>query len=184
MQPEIRRRLVIVPPQITAAAPVPIVALPSPAASAPALSAHPEFLSLPPVLQPPSPVKYAGPRTGRLIWTGSLGKRGVVEIEGAQASIGSLSGLFPGVPLSCTVSPAEFNGTGLTVYSSDRGKAGRKEPPGRDNGWNAMQFLFDPVRARELVVLEEPNPTNDFKRLVVRSDARTCSVVVLDWTVR
>src|SRR5205085_4461218 len=112
-----------------------------------------------PALCPPGPV-YTGPRTGRLIWTGSLGRRGVVEIEGAHASIGSLSGLLPGVPLSIAVSPAEFSGSGLTVYSSDRGKAGRKEAPGRDNGWNATQFLFDPDRVRELVVLEEPKPTN------------------------
>jgi hypothetical protein len=37
---------------------------------------------------------------------------------------------------------------------------------------------------REIVVLETPAAINEFKRLVLRNDARACSVLVIDWEVR
>jgi proteasome lid subunit RPN8/RPN11 len=158
-------------------------------------SVVPKSVSAPPLLAhvtpPPRPVRapeppaYTGPRSGRLIWIGSLGRRGVVEIDGARASVGSLTGALPrGVPLSFRVSPAQFSGHGLVVYTSDAALNNRRETAGKSNGWNATTFEWDPQRAAELAVLEAPNPTNDFNRLVLRNDARSCSVVVIDWTVR
>jgi hypothetical protein len=123
------------------------------------------------------------PRSGRLIWTGSLERRGVVEIEGNRSTVGSLSGELPGVKASFHVSPAEFVAGGLVVYTSDRGADRRNEAAAANNGWNATRFQWDAERARQLVVLEAPNPSNDFKRLALRSDARNCSVIIVDWSV-
>jgi hypothetical protein len=133
---------------------------------------------------PPAAPVYDGPRSGRIIWTGALGRRGVVEIDGAHATVGSLSGALPGVPLALHISPAEFSRDGLTVFTRDRAKAGQSEKPGRSNGWNSLTFRLDPLRAGQLAVLEAPSQSNDFKRLVLRSDAAACSVIVIDWAVR
>jgi hypothetical protein len=127
---------------------------------------------------------YSGPRSGRIIWTGSMARRGVVEIEGSHASIGSISGALPGVPVTVRVSPAEFSTQGLIVHSADAMANNRQEKPSSENGWNATRFVWEPDRARELVVLEAPNPSNDFKRLAVRNDARSCSVLIVEWAVK
>jgi hypothetical protein len=140
--------------------------------------------SLPIAAPAPKPPGYSGPRSGRIIWTGSMGHRGVVEIEGSHASIGSISGGLPGMPVTLRISPAEFSSRGLTVHSGDPSINNRREAASAANGWNATFFQWEPDRARELVVLEAPDPSNEFKRLVVRNDARTCSVIVVDWTVR
>ena len=192
------RRGIIPAPSV--AVPKQLPALPPPPAAAfvAARVMHPDLLpasKLPPppaaftpaatpVASTAAPVKYAGPRTGRLIWTGKLGKRGIVEIDGSKASIGSLTGVLPGVPISLVVAPAEFDNRGLTIYSADPRKAARTEPPNSTNGWNATEFDYHPERAREIVVLETPAAINDFKRLVLRSDARACSVLVIDWEMR
>jgi hypothetical protein len=144
----------------------------------------PDFLSPSPAAPKPISRPYSGPRSGRLIWTGELGRRGVVEIEGTRASIGTLSGSLSGVPAVVRVWPAEFTRDGLEVYTGDGAARGRREPPSQSNGWNPVTFQFDPVRARELVVLEAPNRVNDFNRLVLRNDARTCPIIVVDWTVQ
>jgi hypothetical protein len=163
-----------------AAAPVPVA--PSLAVAAPVVGQ----LGLPMpglVAAPPRPA-YSGPHSGRIIWTGSMARRGVVEIEGAHASIGSLAGGLPGVPVAIRVSPAEFSPQGLMVHTSDAAANNRSESASAANGWNATRFRWEPERARELVVLEAPNAANDYKRLVVRNDARSCSVMLVEWSVR
>jgi hypothetical protein len=141
---------------------------------------------LPPAPPPPKPISkpYSGPRSGRLIWTGELGRRGVVEIEGTRASIGSLSGSLSGVPAVLRIWPAEFTRDGLAVYTGNNAERGRKEPASKLTGWNPVNFQFDPVRAGELVVLEAPNRVNGFNRLVLRNDARACPIIVVDWTAQ
>jgi hypothetical protein len=141
---------------------------------------------LPPTPPPPKPISktYSGPRSGRLIWTGELGRRGVVEIEGTHASIGALSGSLSGVPAVFRVRPAEFTRDGLAVYTGDNAERGRKEPASKLTGWNPVNFQFDPVRAGELVVLEAPGTVNGFNRLVLRNDARACPIIVVDWAVQ
>jgi hypothetical protein len=126
---------------------------------------------------------FNGPRSGRLIWTGSLGRRGVVEIEGGHASVGTLTGALPGVPVAYTVLPAEFEGDGLMVYTSDAARNGRGEPASTANGWNATRYRWEPERVRAIAVLEAPNPSNDFKRLVLRNDSRNCSVILIEWSM-
>ena len=168
-------------------------ALPTPPTAALDLAAAPKvpdlalnrlLASVPGPADPPArKPAYAGPRRGRLIWTGDLARRGVIEIDGSRVSLGSVTGALPGVGLAVTVMPAEFSRGGLTVFTADMLRDGEAEPPSQSNGWNSLHFKTDPGRARELVLLEAPNSANDFKRLVVRNDGRACSVVLVDWNV-
>jgi hypothetical protein len=137
-----------------------------------------------PVASAASAPSYTGPRSGRMIWTGVLTRRGVVEIEGNHSNTGSLAGALPGVPVSIRVSPSEFGRNGLIVFTSDAAKAGRREPPGAANGWNAVEFQKDAERERGLLILEPPNRANDYNRLVLRSDLRNCAVILIEWTVQ
>jgi hypothetical protein len=151
--------------------------------SAPVLTA-----SLPAPAPPPSRVRL-GPSvdrtvstgSGRLIWTGTLERRGVVEFDGPSASVGSLTGSLPGVPVSVTVLPAEFGNGGLVLYTSDARLHLHVEPPSAANGWNRITYIWDPERVRQIAVLETPNPSNRFSHLVLRSDARHVSMLVIDW---
>ena len=36
----------------------------------------------------------------------------------------------------------------------------------------------------QLAVLEAPNPSNQFSRLVLRNDARRCSLILIEWTLQ
>jgi hypothetical protein len=42
---------------------------------------------------------------------------------------------------------------------------------------------LDDTRARQVVILETPNRSNDFKRLVLRNDGRDLPVVLIDWSI-
>jgi hypothetical protein len=119
-----------------------------------------------------------------MIWTGTLLRRGIVELDGRSASIGSISGALPGVPVSVNVTPAEFGEDGLMVYTTDASRHNRVEPPSAGNGWNKVTYVWAPERVREIAVLESPNPSNNFNRLAVRSDGRRCSMLLIDWSLR
>jgi hypothetical protein len=176
---------VSLPRQNTPTPAVPLLLAPPPApAVAVGEPVLPDFLSQTRAAPKPASKPYSGPRSGRLIWTGELSRRGVVEIEGTHATIGSLSGSLSGVPAVFRVWPAEFTHDGLQVYTGDNAVRGRKEPPSKANGWNQVDFQFDPVRAQELVVLEAPSRVNDFNRIVLRNDARACPIIVIDWTAQ
>ncbi len=188
---QLPRRTLRLPPAQTAAPPAisqvnvpaaPQVAAPS---AEPALpSAFSGLLHPKPAAPEPAAPVYLGPRSGRIIWTGILGRRGIVEIDGARVNLGSATGALPGVPISLRVSPAEFSRDGLILYTADGAAHGHVEKPSKENGWNSVRFEYDPVRVRDLVILESPNRSNDFKRLVVRSDGRSCPAIVIDWSVR
>ena len=168
------------PPSVARPAAPPVDSLPAPPSVVSSLAPAPILNAL--NLPAPKPTIGMQPRSGRLIWTGSLERRGVVEIEGNRSTVGSLSGELPGVKVSFHVAPAEFVAGGLVVYTSDRAADQRNEPAAKTNGWNATRFQWDAERARQLVVLEAPNPSNEFKRLALRSDARNCSVIIVDWS--
>jgi hypothetical protein len=149
-----------------------------------------------PAVQPPAPAPvpapqpatpaYTGPRSGRLIWTGYLERRGVIEVDHGKVSIGALTGTLPGVPVDLRAFPAELGERGLVVFSDDGrlNPSPRVEAASAANGWNRTQFSYEPVRSRQIAVLETPNATNSYQRLVLRIDARACSVVVVEWRVR
>ncbi len=189
-RPVQRERKLLVPRQAAGPVAPPVLTVPAAPAltSPPSQPALPELLSVAVHPKPPAPqhaaAVYSGPRAGRLIWTGMLARRGVVEIDGTHVNLGSLTGAFPGVPVSFRALPAEFNRAGLMVYTNDPASNGHTEKPTKSNGWNNVGFQFDLARAGELVVLEAPNPSNEFKRIVLRNDARTCPVIIVDWTVK
>lgn len=162
-----------------AAAPVLNASLPAP--PAPAAS---RIRLGPPANRVTPSLEHTAQGSGRLIWTGTLQRRGVVEFEGRSVSVGSLSGALPGVPVHVTVSPAEFGSNGLVVYTTDARLNGRVEPPSAANGWNRITYAWDPERARQIAVLESPNPSNRFTHLALRSDARHVSMLVIDWKAR
>jgi hypothetical protein len=156
----------------------------TPPAPVPAIAVIPKLL-VPPATLSPAPASVAhAPRSGRLIWTGSLGRRGVVEFEGSTATIGLLNGALPGVAAKLSVSPAEFSHDSLVVYVTDASRHNRTEAPGPLNGWNRLQFVWDPERVKQLSVLESPAANNQFARLALRNDARSCSVIVVEWSTR
>lgn len=161
------------------AAPPPVPVTTTPQAALPDLLSKAPILARPPVSQP-----VTAPRTGRLIWTGKLRRHEIVEIAGGTASVGSLSGSLNGTPAEFRILPGEFTRDGLSIYSPDGTAHGRTEAPSVWNGWNPVTFEFDPVRVKELVVLEAPSRLNGYKRLTLRCDSRTCPVVVVDWTAR
>jgi hypothetical protein len=105
-------------------------------------------------------------------------------MDGRTASLGSLSGALPGAPVSLTITPAEFVDDGLVVYTNDPARNNRVEPPSAGNGWNKIKFVWDPERVQQISVLESPNESNGFSRLALRSDARKCSMILIDWTLR
>jgi hypothetical protein len=184
-----RHPLQLPPSTPASAAAGPLEALPLPPAveSAPATMTAPLLakLNVAPNLNlpAPKPVISTQPRSGRLIWTGSLARRGVLEIEGGHATVGALSGELPGIKVSLRISPAEFVEGGLVVYTGEPSAARRTEAAAKSNGWNATRFEWDPERAHQVVVLEAPNPSNEFKRLALRSDLRSCSVILVDWSL-
>ncbi len=150
----------------------------------------------PPAVPPPTPVVQAAERaapspaevikhaSGRLIWTGTLLRRGVVEFDGQSVSVGSLSGALPGLPISFTISPAEFSDDGLVVYTADAARNNQVELPSAGNGWNRIKFIWNPERAHEITILESPNASNRFSHLALRADARRCSMLLIDWKAR
>jgi hypothetical protein len=50
--------------------------------------------------------------SGRIIWTGRLERRGVLEIDGRRATVGYLSGGLPQTPADIAVLPGELTATG------------------------------------------------------------------------
>jgi hypothetical protein len=157
---------------------------PAVAPVAPQQAALPDFLSKVPIIPRPAPQPGTVPRSGRLIWTGKLGRHETVEIEGGRASVGSVNGSLWGVPADFQIAPAEFTKDGLAIYTMDGAAHGRMEPPSKSNGWNSVVFEFDPVRIKELVVVEAPSRLNSFSKIILRNEARTCPVIVVDWTAR
>jgi hypothetical protein len=68
---------------------------------------------------------------------------------------------------------------GMVVYTQV-GSAKLSEPPSAQNGWNLTVYRDDPRRVRELGIVELPSEANKWK-FVLRSDAKTIGVIVLDW---
>jgi len=125
------------------------------------------------------------PSSGRVIWTGHVRKNEFVTFEGGKASVGSLSGALPGIPVKVTVSPGDLTKDGITVYTARlRGSNGPPEAPGPENGWNKTLYLWDPGRTADFEVTEAPNPKNGWKRLVLRAKNAHDSIVMVEWSAQ
>ncbi len=142
----------------------------------------PAHIAPPPPVVPGSPPQRpaAQPRSGRAIWTGRLPKGGLLLIEGRGPSVGALSGLFPQKAARLRVYSADLGDSGIVVHTNGS-RPNAVEPPSPDNGWNLTTYSFDPKRSRAVTVVEFPGPKNDWKRLLIRSDDRTLTMLIIDW---
>jgi hypothetical protein len=104
---------------------VPPPAVEQPAPAPPPAMKHVEILKPPPAEQAPAaaPAVYSGPPSGLLVWIGRLEKNGSVTIDGRSASMGSLTGALPGVPVIIDINQREF---------------ALAETPGPSNGWRRL----------------------------------------------
>lgn len=133
----------------------------------------------------PAAPSYAGPNSGKFIWTGFLPAGGTVTIEGRRASSGSVNGSLPGVPVRIAVYPAEFSTAGLSVFSAlPRHQAGAvTEARSAQNGWMNTRYVYDPGRARDAQISASPSEAGGFKQMQIRGGERAVSVVVVEWAV-
>lgn len=171
------------PPRVRLAAPV------QPVIDAPALAVAPRTATALPLDQRPRALpararQAEAPPRGQIIWTGRLERRGVLQIEGRQATTGYVSGALPGAPAQIVVLPGELTDTGLRLYTANPALANYVERAGPQNGWNPTEYVWDPLRAKEISVLEAPGKYNGWKHLVLRAENRGYSVLVLKWEGR
>lgn len=135
-----------------------------------------------PASPPPAPLRVASrfPSSGRSIWTGRLPKGGLLLLDGARPSVGTLSSPLPQGPATYRVYAADLGDAGIIVYAE--GKNGDTiESPSAANGWNLTTYNADIKRARSVKVLEYPGQQNGWKRLLLRSENRPVSMIVIDW---
>jgi JAB1/Mov34/MPN/PAD-1 ubiquitin protease len=136
---------------------------------------------LPKLSTSPPPPRVA--RMGRLIWSGDLERRGVLEVAGLKPSTGSVSGALPGTVAKLAAFPAEPARDGLKVYVTEAWRHNKTEAPGPSTGWNKLHYIWDPDRVRQISVVEAPSAENQFGRLVLRNEGRPCSAIVVEWKV-
>jgi hypothetical protein len=162
-------------PHVTLPDPPPSVAA---AVRAPAVSMAPK---LPLAGTPPAPIVVHGAQSGRLIWTGYLERHEVLEFDGSKPNIGSVSGSLPGRAVRLAAFPGEFKRDLLTVYTTDAAKHERGEAPGPLTGFNKLHFIWDPERVKQIAVVEVPSAANQFARLVLRNDGKSCRAIIVEW---
>ena len=75
---------------------------------------------------------------------------------------------------------ADLADSGIVIYTNGS-RPNAVEPPRPDNGWNLTTYAFDPKRSRGASVVEYPGPKNDWKRLLIRSEDRSITMLVIDW---
>jgi hypothetical protein len=89
----------------------------------------------------PQPAETAGDSahttTGTVIWTGRLDRNSVLVITQRQASVGSVIGELPGVPVSVEPDPAD-----LVV----------RQMPGPENQWKQIILYSGPSRYRSITL--------------------------------
>ncbi|MBL8211824.1 MAG: hypothetical protein JNK87_13995 [Bryobacterales bacterium] len=131
----------------------------------------------------PKPSAYAGPRSGRIIWTGELPRDGQLVIDGRKPSRGFVNGELPGVPVRLGAYPAELADGGIRVLTGNPSFSQPKvENPSAANAWNRTQYVYDPKGYRDLIVEQMP-AGSDLKKLTLRAGGKKLSVIVIEWQV-
>jgi hypothetical protein len=123
--------------------------------------------------------------SGRLIWRGRFPRNGTIEIVLDRSSNGFLEGSLPGYPVDVSVYPGSFKAGLITLYTADM-KYARKvlEAPDVLNGRNKILYTWEPLYARDVMVVEAPGTQNNWKKLVLRSRAAKPSIIVAEWRMR
>ncbi len=134
----------------------------------------------------PKPAQYSGPSSGRLIWTGRLSPGQSVLIKSGRPNQGSLYGKLPGVPVTISVYPAEFAGSGLVIYSGQPEHANgvAAEEPGPGNAFSRTTYQYDLERAKAVEVVLAPREANNWNTLSFRAAKGQLTVVVVDWRLQ
>jgi hypothetical protein len=135
-------------------------------------------LPAPPATPTPTPAA-AKLSSGRAIWTGVLPRGAVLLFDGRRPSAGAITGRLPQRRSRVRVFPADLTPAGIVVYTD--GSKQQVEPPGAGNGWNLTMYRADPKRSREVTVVEAPNQSNNWQKLMVRSEQRPISMLVVEW---
>jgi len=173
-------------PANESAPPVAVAQL-TPPASLPHATQPPVVEQLHPSPDPPPPTvaaAAAGPRSGRIIWTGRVPKNGTITIDGKNSSVGTFSGELPAKPVRLSVSPGDLSSEGMVLYSSNMQYANSVlEPASQQNGWNKTVYTYNPRLATDIIVLETPDAKNGWNRLVLRNKNPKISVIVIDWAM-
>ncbi|MBK5293456.1 MAG: hypothetical protein JJE04_17505, partial [Acidobacteriia bacterium] len=145
---------------------------------------RPTVATLPPA-EAPRPIAYAGPASGKMIWTGLLPAGGTLTIDGRRTSMGNVNGVLPGVPVRVSVYPAEFSSGGLVVFSGNakHARGNVVEPRSAQNGWLQTRYLYDAGRAGEVAISEPPGSGNQSQHLQIRSTGKAVPVLVIEWEV-
>lgn len=131
----------------------------------------------------PKPSGYAGPSSGRIIWTGELPRDGQLVIDGRKPSRGFVNGELPGVPVRLGAYPAELADGGIRVLTGNPSFTQPKvESASAANAWNRTQYVYDPKGYRDLIVEQMP-AGSDLKKLTLRAGGRKLSVIVIEWQV-
>ena len=119
------------------------------------------------------------PSSGRAIWTGLLPPGGILLIEGRRPSSGAITGRLPQGPSRVHVYPADLTEAGIVIYTD--GSKQKVEAPGAGNGWNLTTYRADGKRSRDITVLEAPAQSNNWQKLMIRSEQRRVSMLVVEW---
>jgi proteasome lid subunit RPN8/RPN11 len=157
--------------------------LPAPPAIAPGTA--PEMTAFIPRLPGPAPLKPVpadqGPTSGKIIWTGKLGRSSTIQILGNHASQGHMIGALPGTPVRVQIFPSELTQEGVRIFAADPQSIGAPEAPGAQNGWNRTVYVLNPRKAGEVSIVESPGQHNGWNRLTLRAERGDHSIIVLRW---
>ena len=126
----------------------------------------------------PTPI-VTKPSSGRAIWTGLLPPGGILLFEGRRPSSGAITGKLPQRPSRVHVYPADLTEAGIVIYTD--GSKQKVEPPGAGNGWNLTTYRADRKRSRGITVVEAPAQSNNWQKLMIRSEQRRVSMLVVEW---
>ncbi|HXA49969.1 MAG TPA: hypothetical protein VNV86_06690, partial [Candidatus Acidoferrum sp.] len=160
----------------------PHVALPDlPPVISATLRPPPASVKLPVAGTAPPPIVVHAAQSGRLIWTGYLERREVLEFDGSKPSVGSVSGTLPGRAVKLGAFPGEFKRDLLTIYTTDAAKHERGEAAGPLTGFNRLHFIWDPERVKQIAVVEAPTAANHFARLILRNEGKSCRAILVEW---
>src|SRR5260370_8257842 len=112
-----------------------------------------------PARRAPEEKFYRGPAGGRLIWSGGVPANGRLEITGARASTGNVTGRLPDVPIKISAYPASFSRHGIVAYAPDL-PSGKEfhEAPARTHGWTQMTYKPTAKPAAALPDTHTPTP--------------------------
>ena len=156
-----------------------------PAPPAIAAETAPELAAFIPKLPGPTPLKSApadqSPATGKIIWTGKLGRSGTIQILGNHASQGHMIGALPGTPVRVQVFPSEMTQEGVRMFAADAKSIGAPEAPGAQNGWNRTVYVLNPKKAGEVSIVEAPGQHNQWNKLTLRAERGDHAIIVLHW---